>query len=152
MQSVAKICPNVLWIYAKSWTRSKAGDEKLPQLLNLTCKVYFPVDFVIQSLMPATELLTVVVVYCPDSLKPTWASSPLPMLLRPPGRLQMVVPFGQHCLLVTLDLQFWSQRPRISWCCWIMPAYSTHFHWLTPSCVYLTLCFSQKYIALVFFP
>lgn len=36
------------------------------------------------------------------------------MCLQPPGTSQMVVPFGQHCLLNTSDLQFWSQRPHIS--------------------------------------
>lgn len=107
----------------------------------------------IQSLIPETELLTVVVAYCHTSWKQIWASLPLTMCLRPPGTSQMVVPFGQHRLLITLDLWFWSQRPRTSlWFCWTTLAYSTHFHWLTPSYVCLMLCLSQKYIALVFFP
>lgn len=154
MQIMPRICHDFLWIYAKCWTRSKARDDRSQQLLNLTWKVFFPIDFVFYSVLDAeTELLTVVPAYCHISWIQIWASPPLTMCLRPPGTSQVVVPFGQHHLLITSDSQFWSQRSHISLSfCWTMLAYSMHFHWLTSSYIHLLLCLSQKYVASVFFP
>ena len=67
---MVNICHNFLWIYAKSQTRSKAGDDRLQQFLNLTWKVYFPVDFVFYSVLDARNRA------------PNSSSSLLPYLLK----------------------------------------------------------------------
>lgn len=67
---MVNICGNFPWIYAKNQTRSNAGDDRLQQFLNLTGKVYFPVDFVFYSVLD------------PRNGAPNSSSSLLPYLMK----------------------------------------------------------------------
>lgn len=140
MQSTVNICNDFLWIYAKSRTRNKTGDNRRQQFPNLTWKVYFSVDFVFYSVLD------------PRHRAPNSHSSLLPYLLKTDlslttslpcawghqARRRWWYPLASHCLLIASDLRFWSQRPRISWWfCWATLAYSTRCRRLTRSYVYL---------------